>query len=530
MEGKEGKDLTAQYFLSSLSHEIRTPLNGIVGYTQLLLDSKLNSTQKTYLNSMNQCCLQLMQLINDVLDFSKLATGKMHVNSECLSFREIIDEINSALGYRFKEKKQKCQYILSKELPEYIISDKTKIVQILMNLVSNANKFTGVEGSIIVSILPKDSGIIEFSVEDTGMGIDKEHHGKLFEPFYQVHESISKNSSGLGLTICKKLTEILGGKIGFTSEKGKGSTFTFTIKYQPYEEFQKRLEIDSKILKGKLVLIVDDNVDNRVIIGEMLFESKMRPVICSSAKEAIRMVKRKRYNFSVALIDICMPDISGTELAKQIKELEPEITIVALSSLDESIDMKYFHSMIRKPLNKMRVLDCLMKIYHKGSIEECIIRPVEEKKEERYMAPIVPIPKKKEGIRILVAEDISYNLVMLVKMLESMGYKNIDKATDGEQAINKIDTEYEHGNPYDILLLDLKMPKIDGFAVADYILKKGYVYPKIAVLSASILENDKKRCASLGINYFILKPINMTHLRKVLEILLAETQPDVFSI
>lgn len=518
METEENKDMTAQYFLSSLSHEIRTPLNGIVGYTQLLLQTKLESTQKMYLTSMNQCCLQLMQLINDILDFSKLATGKMHVNNECFSFREIINEVNSTLGYRIKEKKQKCKYILNKELPEYIISDKSKIVQILINLVSNANKFTDIGGNITVSVVPKEKGIIEVLVEDDGVGISAKHIDKLFDPFYQVQQT-SKNGSGLGLTICKHLISLLGGEITVASELSKGTIFSFTIKYEPYEVFQKQVEYNSKCLKSKYILIVDDNIDNRVITGEMLFESDMRPIICSSAKETTRMVSRRRYPFAAALIDICMPDMSGTDLARKIKHINPEIPLIALSSIDDPIDMQNFEFILRKPIRKFKLLDCLTKVINQNNIDDYILDVSETEPDEK-------ITSYKDA-RILIAEDISYSLNMLIKMLESMGYHDIDTATDGQQTIDKLEQEYNKGTPYDVLLLDLKMPKVDGFAVAEHMKARNFVYPKTAALSASILEDDRRRCKDLGIKYFILKPINMTHLRVMMKHLSSETQPNI---
>jgi CheY-like chemotaxis protein len=512
------KDLTAQYFLSACSHELRTPLNGIVGYTQLLLQTKLDSMQRSYLCSMNQCCTQLLQLINDILDFSKLATGKMKINNECFSINDIVTEVNSALSYRIKEKKQKCCYILSKTLPELIVCDKTKITQILVNLVSNANKFTSIGGRIIVNIWPEDPETILFSVEDNGIGISIQEQEKLFDAFYQVQESLTKNGSGLGLAICKKLIQLLQGKITVESEKNNGTVFTFSVRYEQYEKFQQQVEHNSKILHNKYILIVDDNIDNRLILSEILFQCFMKPIVCSSAKEGLRLISHESYPFSVGLIDICMPDMSGTDLAQQMKEINPDLPLVALSSLDEPIVSNCFETILNKPVHKIRLLDCLSRILSKDSITDCVLQPNNEDEEK--------ITARKEA-RILVAEDISYNLDMLIKMLENIGYCNIDTVTDGEKAIVKIDNEYERKTPYDILLLDLKMPKIDGFSVAEHIRARGYAYPKIAVLTASVVEADRERCRRLGIKYFILKPINMTHLKIVLKHLSSETGPQI---
>jgi signal transduction histidine kinase len=247
----------AQHFLSNLSHQIRTPLNGIIGYTQLLSQTKLNKTQESYINSMNICSLQLISLINDILDFSKLATGKAQLKKECFSFKEVIQEINSTLGSRIKEKKQKIHYVLEQNLPDYIISDKLKLSQILINLISNSNKFSPSNSRIIVNINTVSNDTVKFTVEDSGIGISPSDKIKLFNPFVQIQDSLTKNGSGLGLAICKKLVELLGGNISVESVKDNGSIFSFTIKYESYNEFKSFVEKNNGLLKDKIILILN---------------------------------------------------------------------------------------------------------------------------------------------------------------------------------------------------------------------------------------------------------------------------------
>ena len=499
------KDFSAQYFLSSLSHQIRTPLNGIIGYSQLLSHTKLDKTQKDYVNSMNVCSLQLISLINDILDFSKLATGKASVKNECFCFKEIIEEVNSVFEHRLKEKKQKIHYVMEEDLPEYIICDKQKIIQVLINLISNSNKFSPVNSRIIIGIsVDKIMNKINFSVEDNGIGISKEDQKKLFNPFVQVHDSLTKNGSGLGLAICKKLVELLDGTISIESDKNKGSIFTFSVKYDSYEEFKKYVEKNGTYLKNKTILIAENDVDIRLSIGDILLQCEMHPVMCSSWKELSKFFSCKRYSFSAILIDISIPDIIGKQISKQIKEIDPEIPLIALSSLEHVMDYSHFDKVIYKPINKIKLLDTLYNVINKNDIINFQLNEVKS-------------VSHTNDIKILVVEDTSYNLNMLIKMLDTMGYKNIDSCTNGEDAISKIEEKL-----YDIILLDLKIPKKNGFEVAEYIKNKG-ISSNVAVISASVLDKDREYCKNLNIKYFLLKPFSMTNLKIVMNKLINGT-------
>lgn len=527
------KELSAQFFLSNLSHNLRNPLQGIVGYSQLLQQSKLDNNQKTYLNSISSCCLQLISLVNDILDFSKLSSGKIHINNECFSIKEIVDSVSSAISQKIKEKSQKLKFVIDKNLPECIISDSQKIIQILINLVSNANKFTEKEGRIIVSVDQVNYGVLEFRVEDNGMGISSEDQDKLFNPFFQVQESLIKDGSGLGLVICKKLVELLGGEIKVQSEKDKGSVFIFTIKYESYEDYKKYIDNNAVILKGKHILVVDTDVDTRVSIGDILFECDIIPVICSSSKEAIKIINKKRYPLSACLISIANTDTPGTILARQIKSVEGvDLPLLALSSTDIVFNSTDFDQTIPKPVNKIKLIDTLFRIINKNDVscfqlnETLPLSPVNQL---RSLSPISTASRSRSysdpaeihvGVRILVAEDVSYNLDMIVKMLNSMNYKNIDTATDGKIALEKLNSSI-----YDILLLDLKMPIVDGLGIAKHVKETLKNKPKIAVLTGSILENDREKCKELDIKYFLLKPINMSHLKSIMNKLINGSGP-----
>lgn len=485
-------------FIANISHEIRTPLNGIVGYSQLLSGTNLDITQKNYVNSISQCSGQLMQIISDVLDYSKLQSGKMKTNNECFSIREVVAAIEETLAYRIREKRITHSYNIDRNIPNYIVGDKNKIVQILVNLVSNSIKFTNSYGKISIGIVYESTDILRFSVTDTGIGIRDEELETVFEEYYQSSSKNTASGTGLGLSICKKLAQLLGGNISCTSKYGQGSVFSFYIKFKPYEMEERRIinRDDTSILKDKYALVVDDNSTNRVILCEMLFEWGMFPIACASPFEALRFILSSRYCFSVALIDICMPITNGIELARQIKEENPYLPLVALSSLDDTchkLEKNDFEEKIYKPVNKVALFDILKRVISDTKITSNLSRP-----------------KETREYRILIAEDVSYNLTLLENMLANLGHTRVSSCEDGKQVIESLSRE-----KYDILFLDLRMPNVDGFEVIDWIKRNGTDI-KIVPVSASILEEDRERCIKYGITDFLTKPIDLKILKNIL--------------
>ena len=495
-----------ELFLANMSHEIRTPLNGIIGYNQLLLRSELNLLQRSYLESMNQCSLQLMQIINDILDYSKLSADKMNINNECVSLNEIMEGIMDAMGQRIKEKRQEFQFILNEQVPEYIVIDKAKIVQIIINLVSNANKFTDIGGTILVKIDIKENKLI-IKVSDTGLGISNHDKELIFKAFEQITKFDNNSGIGLGLAISNKLCTLLGGNLTMDSILNKGSTFQATVEYKPYSEFEQNMKYEATILQDKIVLVVDDKPDNRILLSEILFEWKMVPVICASALEALRMVLGNRYKFDIGLIDICMPGTTGMELAKQLKEEKPYLPLIALSSIDTFVNTVDFEQKLEKPINKVQLFNCIRNIIKSKQTPNAYIGETIKRTET------IPINKE---CKILIAEDIVYNSHLLINMLNTMGYANISVSENGKVALDMMKMAHDEKQPYEILLLDLRMPVMTGLEVIKEYKRMGWKLPYIVVVTASIMEKDKQNCRDLDIRYFINKPIQYHELKDVL--------------
>jgi signal transduction histidine kinase/DNA-binding response OmpR family regulator len=498
-----------EMFLANMSHEIRTPLNGVIGYNQLLRRTDLTSCQRKYLDSMNQCSTQLIQIINDILDFSKLSSGKMGINNECFKIREIIDGVMNAVGNNIKDKEQNFSFIIDEKLPEFIIADKQKIIQILVNLVLNANKFTDPKGSIRVEFCSKPNNTIEISVIDTGVGISMENQDKIFHAFEQVDNNCNcKDGTGLGLAICKKLVNLLGGKMKVISEIGKGSTFIVTIVFNNCEDYEKTVDDNIRLLVGKTVLIVDDVAENRMFLSELFYEWKMYPLVCASSLEANRIVVSNRHKFDLVIIDTDMPNNAGITLAKQIKDEKPLLPILAITSDSSSVDVNNISRTIEKPINKIQLFNGVYNIIDKTTNQEAYIGN-DESSESGSDTPSSNFNKK---VKILIAEDVLYNTTLLINMLESDGYVNIDTAKNGKIAIDMIEEAHKQDKPYHILLLDLRMPVMDGYEVLKKYHEKGWKLPNIIVVTASIIDQDRQKCKKLGASYFINKPIDIQEL------------------
>jgi CheY-like chemotaxis protein len=514
-----------QNILAHMNHQIRTPLNGVIGYNQLLARTKMTALQENYMTSINTCCFQLLQIVNDVLDYSRLNSGKVSCIEESFHLREIFDNIQDVLKNNIQYKKQKLLLGISDKCPEFIYCDKNKLTQILINLASNAVKFTGENGTININVESRENNCLLFTVSDNGIGIAEKDQGKLFDAFTRLNENSreSQNGTGLGLAIVKKLVGLFKGEIWVSSVLGQGTKFFFTINYKPMDIQEKIVKINQEKFLEKHVLLVDDNPDNRLIISEYLFDWKMIPIVCGSASEAFNLIIKKRYPFSLGLIDICMPITNGVQLARQIKNEFPFFPLIAISSSKELFNNTDFEYKIDKPVSKTLLFNLILKVFerqhtknelllaneHFSSDEENLGKSNSTDSLEMLERKDVDIFSKK----ILIAEDVEYNWTLLETVLKSLGYSNIDIAKNGREAIEKLSVEN-----YDILFLDLKMPEIDGYGVIQYI-NNNEKKIEIIVVSASVLEDERKKCKRNGVKYFISKPIDIKNIADILDLI-----------